>query len=80
VAFVHGQRETRLYINGVLVREKPEQVPRGEGAAGALTIGGMQLRSAPERVRHHFDGLVDEAVVYDRVLDDAEVAALATVQ
>jgi RNA polymerase sigma-70 factor, ECF subfamily len=78
VAFVHGERETRLYINGVLVREKPEQVPRGEGVAGDLTIGGMQLDSAPGRVRHHFDGLVGEAVVYDRVLDDAEVAALAT--
>jgi hypothetical protein len=80
VAFVHRQDETRLYVDGVLVRRKLEQVPRGEGEAGPLTIGGMAPGSGARRMRHHFDGLVDEAVVYDRVLGDAEIAALATRQ
>jgi len=77
VAFVHGGGETRLYVNGVLVRRKLEQVPRGEGEAGALTIGGLLAGADTPRVRHHFDGLVDEAVLYDRALGDAEIAALA---
>jgi RNA polymerase sigma-70 factor (ECF subfamily) len=80
VAFVHGADETRLYVNGVLVRRKLEQVPRGEGEAGSLTIGAMPVSDAAQGVRHHFDGLVDEAVVYDRVLDDAEIAALAALR
>jgi RNA polymerase sigma-70 factor (ECF subfamily) len=77
VAFVHGEGETRLYVNGALVRHKSEQAPRGEGEAGALTIGGLPTGDDARRVRHHFDGLVDEAVVYDRMLGDAEIAALA---
>ena len=77
VAFVHGEGETRLYVNGALVRHKSEQPPRGEGEAGPLTIGGLPTGDDARRVRHHFDGLVDEAVVYDRVLGDAEIAALA---
>jgi hypothetical protein len=80
VAFVHDRDATRLYVDGVLVRRTAGQVPRGEGEAGALTIGGMALADGPERVRHHFDGLVDEAVIYDRALDDAEIAALAALR
>lgn len=76
VAFVHGQDETRLFVNGVLVRRTRAQAPRGDGEAGPLTIGAMS-RPESDQVRHHFDGLVDDAVVYDRVLADAEIAALA---
>ncbi len=78
VAFVHAQQETRLYVNGALVRHKNKQLPRGEGLVqSALTIGGTRFRPEPELVRHHFDGLIDEAVVYDRALSEAEIAGLA---
>ena len=30
----------------------------------ALTIGGARYQSDPLRVRHHFDGLIDEAMIY----------------
>jgi RNA polymerase sigma-70 factor (ECF subfamily) len=79
VAFVHGGDETRLYVDGVMVRHKTDQRSRGEGLVrSALTIGGMRYQTDPPQVRHHFDGLVDEAVVYDRTLTGAEIAALAS--
>ena len=54
------------------------QVPSGQGAVqSALTIGSALRRPDPLSVQHHFDGLVDEAMIYDRALTDAEVAALA---
>jgi hypothetical protein len=81
VAFVHAGAETRLYVDGVPVRHKDGQVPRGEGVVqSTLTIGASRFNPDPLRVHHHFDGLVDEAMVYDRPLTDAEVAALALAQ
>jgi len=78
VAFVHAGDETRLYVGGLPVRVNARQRPRGEGVVqGALTIGSARRRSDPRSVQDHFDGLVDEARVYDRALTDAEVAALA---
>jgi hypothetical protein len=78
IAFVHAGRETRLFVNGALVRYKNNQLPRGEGLVRSpLTIGGTRYLPDPLRIRHHFDGLVDEAVIYDRALSDAEVALLA---
>ena len=78
VAAVHGARDTRLYVDGVLVRQTTNHQPRAEGVVDSpLTIGGMRFSDDPLRVRHHFDGLLDEAVLYDRALEDAEVAALA---
>ena len=78
VAFVHAGDETRLYIDGALVRYKSGQFPRGEGLVQSpLTIGSARRRRDPLNVQHHFDGLVDEARVYDRALTDTEIAALA---
>jgi hypothetical protein len=78
VAFVHAGDETRLYVDGVPVRLKTGQLPRGEGVVQrSLTIGSARRRQDPLDVQHHFDGLVDEAMVYDRPLTDAEVATLA---
>ena len=78
VAFVHSGDETRLYVDGALVRVKNGQFPRGEGLVqSALTIGSARRRQDPLNVQHHFDGLVDEAMIYDRVLTDAQVATLA---
>jgi hypothetical protein len=78
VAFVHADRETRLYVDGVLVGFKTGQLPRGEGLVqGPVTIGGSLFKPRPGRVQHHFDGVVDEAMIYHRALTGAEVAALA---
>jgi len=79
VAFVHSNRWTRLYIDGVLVRHKGGARPRGEGLVqSALTIGGARYLADPQRIRQRYDGLIDEARVYDRVLEPTEVATLAT--
>jgi RNA polymerase sigma factor (sigma-70 family) len=78
VAFVHDGSQTRLYINGTLVRHTYGQVARGQGVVNsALIIGGRRFARDPLRVRHHFEGQIDEAMIYDRPLTDAEVAALA---
>jgi hypothetical protein len=75
---VHAGSETRVYVDRVPVRRKNGQLPRGEGVVqGTVTIGSARRRVGPLNVQHHFDGLVDEAMVYDRALTDAEVAALA---
>jgi len=65
-------------VDGALVRHKRDQLPRNEGLVqSALTIGGGRYEADPLRVRHHFDGLVDEIVIYDRTLGEAEITALA---
>ena len=79
VTFVHSGSETRVYVDGVLTTHRTGQLPRGADGVvtGPLIIGGMRFGTDPLQVRHHFDGLVDEALVYDRPLTDAQVAALA---
>ena len=77
VAFVRAASETRLYIDGVLVRHNVDQPTLGAGAVRSPLIIGRARRYADSRVTHHFDGLVDEAMIYDRALTAAEVATLA---
>jgi RNA polymerase sigma-70 factor (ECF subfamily) len=78
VAFVHAERSTRLYLNGRLIRHHQASRPRGEGLVqSALTIGGARFVADPLRVRNHFFGLVDEVLVHDRALGDAEITTLA---
>ncbi len=78
LAFVHSGRDTVLYINGVRTAQQNSDGRRGEALVqSSLTIGAIRFAPDPLRVRQHFDGLVDEALVYDRTLTDAEVAALA---
>jgi hypothetical protein len=79
VAFVHQDRVTRLYRDGNLVGQHHDGRPRGTQGlvTGALTIGGGRYLGDPLRVRSPFTGLLDEARIYDRALDDAQVAALA---
>jgi hypothetical protein len=45
--------------------------------SGPKLIIGRARRYADARVTHHFDGLVDEAMIYDRALTASEVATLA---
>jgi RNA polymerase sigma-70 factor, ECF subfamily len=78
VAFVHSRGESRLYLDGQLIRHKTSQLPRGQGLVqSALIIGATAFRPDPLKVRHHFDGVVDEVIVHDRALTENEVAALS---
>jgi RNA polymerase sigma factor (sigma-70 family) len=78
VAFVHSGRDTVLYVDGVRTAQRDNRPQRGQGVVhSSLTIGAIRYAPDPLRVRQHFDGLVDEALVFDRALSDAEVAALA---
>jgi RNA polymerase sigma-70 factor, ECF subfamily len=73
VAFTHRGRTTRLYVDGKLAREIHDSTPRGSGTtASPLTIG-----AAAPWPNHHFDGAVDELLLYDRALSSDEIAALA---
>jgi RNA polymerase sigma factor (sigma-70 family) len=78
VAFVHAGGQTRLYVNGVPVRVTTGRAARAGAMQGALTIGSARRRADPGGLQDHFDGIVDEARIYDRALGDAEVAALAS--
>jgi hypothetical protein len=78
VAFVHSGRDTVLYVDGVRTARQDNWSRPVQGVAhSALTIGATRYAADPLRVRQHFDGLVDEALVFDRALSDAEVVALA---
>ena len=69
LAFTYDGGEMRLYVNGVLVDDKghSEGAPWAEGD---LVIG-CNPNYSPER----FDGLIDEVRVYNRALNDGEIAA-----
>jgi RNA polymerase sigma-70 factor, ECF subfamily len=75
VAFTHQGRTTRLYLDGRLVREVRNGLPRGDGTTESPLTIGAAVHGAD--VSHHFDGAVDEVRLYDRALTGPEVAALA---
>ena len=59
----------RLYLNGSLVTSKKTNM---ESCQGSMIVGTNKDQS------RHFVGLIDELSVYDRVLTDDEIDALAT--
>jgi RNA polymerase sigma-70 factor (ECF subfamily) len=78
VAFTHDGPETRLYIDGRRVRRIAGGIPRGDGVVtSTLTIGAARFAPDSTRVRNRFPGLIDDIVLYDRALTDAEVATIA---
>lgn len=63
----------RVYLNGELQAEQP--TPPGAGVpAGRFAIG----RHSGSTEGHYFQGLIDEVLVYDRVLSADEVGQLFT--
>jgi RNA polymerase sigma-70 factor (ECF subfamily) len=64
-----------LYVDGQAVGRKTIRAPRREPVDTPLLIGGGSNR--PGVVRELIDGAVDDVRLYDRALDEAEVAALA---
>ncbi|MFC0429723.1 LamG domain-containing protein [Kutzneria buriramensis] len=61
-----------LYVNGA---KQNSLVRKGYASNGPLTIGGLQWNGARASL---FAGFIDDAQVWQRVLSDAEVHALAT--
>ncbi len=68
----------RLFVNGVMVSEKPQTgmifVGKDDLSIGGL-VGGVGVGSSP----YNFLGLIDEAMVYNRALTSGEIMALATI-
>ena len=78
VAFSHDlDRSTRLYVDGHEVARSSSR-PRAMGATDRpLLIGGGLAGSDRTHVGQLFEGTLDEVVVYERALDEAELRALA---
>jgi hypothetical protein len=72
IAWVDDNGTAALYVDGQLDGGNFNYT-RGTMALNTTTIGGI-LRAAPS---HWFTGLIDEVVVYNRVLSEAEVMGLA---
>ncbi|HYH54730.1 MAG TPA: LamG-like jellyroll fold domain-containing protein [Solirubrobacterales bacterium] len=68
IAFTYDGATMRLYVNGILVATQAQSTPPPTGE-GPLAIGCNPLY--PE----DFDGLIDEVRIYDRALDEGEIAA-----
>jgi hypothetical protein len=66
IAVVYENRKPRLYVNGVLVKTGLTS-PRPKVQIIPADIGGM--------VYGHFDGLLDEIMIYNRVLSQSELIA-----
>ena len=66
IAVVYENRQPRLYVNGVLVRVGLSS-PRSKVQITPADIGGMAYG--------HFDGLLDEVMIYNRVLNPPELIA-----
>jgi hypothetical protein len=68
VLFVGGKEMARRHTsNGIL-----------DGDANPIVIGGAFNSPDHSRVQAHYDGAIDELVIYDRALGEAEIAALAS--
>jgi hypothetical protein len=77
VAFTHAQDgATRLYVDGLEVKEAPASAPDAGPFEPRFTLG--HSREPQTRTyRQKFRGQLDELAVYDRVLGAGEIEALA---
>jgi hypothetical protein len=78
VAFTHDlDRTTKLYVDGIEVARSTGR-PRRMGATDRPLVVGAGLDGSERgRVTQLFEGTLDELLVYQRALDEAEVRALA---
>jgi len=72
VAMVYDGTDQRIYINGVLDPATPQLENRPIPSSNSP----LQLGRRGDNTRF-FNGIIDEAQVYDRALTDTEVAAIA---
>ncbi len=61
----------RLYVDGVKVDSTFFDYGAGFGASTQLDIGYMAYNYSPQ---YYYDGLLDEVALYDRALNEAEIA------
>jgi RNA polymerase sigma-70 factor (ECF subfamily) len=69
-----------LYVDGAELGRGHSQPGRLEGGTNPLLIGGAHNGPERDRTQSHFDGAIDDLVIYDRALSPAAVAALARAQ
>jgi hypothetical protein len=67
----------RLFIDGVEVGRERGTAGNVAGGSSPMIIGGAINGPDATVIDQRFLGAMDELVIYDRALDDAEVAALA---
>jgi hypothetical protein len=74
VAMVHDGSRNLIYFNGAKVNEK--------NVAGALDVTGYPLGIGYDPIdqANYFNGALDEVMLFDQALSDAEIAALYTAQ
>lgn len=73
VAATYTGSAMRLYVNGSLVASANVSSGALPHSAANLLIGGQQDGA------HHFDGAIDEVLLYDYALTDEEVLALSVI-
>ena len=66
-----------LYVDGAELGRGHTLPGRLEGGENPLLIGGANNGPDRDRTQAHFDGAVDELVIYDRALPPQAIAALA---
>ncbi len=72
VMFTNDGSTTRLYVNGALVSSVGENTPIDYSPTSTFEIG----RYNDDDEDYWFDGIIDEVVVWDRALDQAEITYL----
>jgi hypothetical protein len=79
LAAVHSSAgRSKLFVNGTEVMARTTtQAPLG-GGANRLIIGGAMNGPPGDAAEELFKGALDELVIYNRALPDAEIASLAT--
>jgi RNA polymerase sigma-70 factor (ECF subfamily) len=66
-----------LYVDGAEIGRAHSLAGRLEGGDNPLIIGAAQNDTDHDHAEAHFDGAMDDLVIYDRALSPADVAALA---
>ena len=77
LAFTHGGRTTKLFVDGALVAQRDDTLPKGTGLVTTAPLVVGAFVKDPTRVWQHFDGALDDLRLYDRALSDAEIETLA---
>ena len=67
----------RLYLDGEEIRSKVTDHLGMGGGDDPLIIGGGNNSADPANVKEHLEGVMDELIIYDRVLLPEEISALA---
>jgi sialidase-1 len=73
----HRDGTTVLFVDGKEIGRSTNAPADLEGGSNPLIIGAAKNDANPLRGQAHFDGALDELLIYDRALPAGEIAALA---